>query len=277
MNILRKFREFWLGLAGRKQHPNFSTNTVEIMNLNHIWRDGDDAPIVAVAVGRMPQGHTHTGIVYREGDDGEGLHLAHLAFHLVLADEVLEKPTNCRAWKADIISVVPKIDIIDAIQVAIHCRGIIRSNPKLPYGLSYQEDGYFEITEGRAELMIPHDRKWLNCSTFVLTVFKSAGIPLIDASVWPARPDEDREWQAKLVEMLQNRASLEHIEKVRPDIGKARIRPEETAGSCLEDHLPARFEQCEQNGKILLELIDGQRSLPPRESHGPTDGLQAIR
>lgn len=246
-----------------------SGNTDEAANLDQILREGDPLPIVAVAVGTMPYGNTHAGIVYRESDDSDRLHLAHLAWHIDLRDEILEGLTHCGEWEADIICISPIIDEIDAINVAIYCRGIIRSNPDLPYGLSYNEDGYFEIIEGNAEFMIPEERRWLNCSTFVLTVFKSAGVSLVRAGEWPERPEEDSEWQEKLTMWLRKAASPEHVARVRQDIGKARIRPEETIGSCLESELPAGFRRCERNGKALIERM--RSAIPHPQSSGRGD------
>jgi hypothetical protein len=106
-----------------------------------------------------------------------------------------------------------------------------------------------------------------NCSTFVLTVFKSAGPKLVDPSDWPDRPEEDRQWQAKLARWLWPEAGCRHIKRVLPHIGRARIRPEETTGACLEGEIPANFRQCEPNGKIVLSVLDGTTRVAPRMPH----------
>jgi hypothetical protein len=96
------------------------------------------------------------------------------------------------------------------------------------------------------------------------TVFKSAGPRLIDPAGWPVRAEEDRQWQSQLVKWLWPKSGCRHIKRVLPGIGRARIRPEESTGAGLEDELPARFEQCEPNGKAILGLNGGHLSLPPR-------------
>jgi hypothetical protein len=121
-------------------------------------------------------------------------------------------------------------------------------------------------------LVLPEEKRWLNCSTFVLTVFKSAGPRLIDASGWPDRPEEDRAWQAQLVEWLSKEASPEHIARVSRDIGRARIRPEETSGACLEESLPTHFEQCEPNGKAIMQYLDKESIIPPRPTRTHQSG-----
>ena len=195
------------------------------MEFNHIWRAGDAAPTAAVAIARMSQGHTHVGIVYRERDGSDRLRLLHLAFHKVLCDDPIGAAMYCPKLRCRFLCVVPAIEEEDAINVAIYCRGIARHHPELPYGLSYIDDGCFEMTEGGAELRVPEERRWLNCSTFVLTVFKSAGPKLVDPSDWPDRPGEDRQWQAKLVRWLRPEAGCRHIKRVLPDIGRAGFAP----------------------------------------------------
>src|SRR5205823_2075618 len=115
----------------------------------------------------------------------------------------------------------------------------------------------FEVTDANVELVFPEGTGWLNCSTFVLTVFASAGPSLVDPRGWPARPREDAPWQAQLVKMVAGhpRATREHIRRIRKDVGRARIRPEEAAGATLERDLPAPFDRCEPNGKVILELM----------------------
>jgi hypothetical protein len=236
------------------------------MEFDHIWRVGDAAPTAAVAIARMPQGHTHVGIIYREGDGSDRLRLLHLAFHKILRDDPISPSMDCPELKCRFLCVVPAIEEEDAINVAIYCRGIARHHPELPYGLSYNDEGCFEVTEESAELRLPEERRWLNCSTFVLTVFKSAGPKLVDPTGWPNRPEEDRRWQAKLVRWLWPEAGCRHIKRVLPDIGRARIRPEETTGAYLEAELPAFFGQCEPNGKVILSLLDGTTRVAPRSS-----------
>ena len=233
------------------------------MNLDHLYRHGDATPTVAVAIARMPQGHMHVGILYHERDGNNAARLLHLAFHKRLEDDEVSAKMYCRKLKRSLTCIVPALEEEDAIYVAIYCRGLARHLPDVPYGLNYNSAGCFEITESGAELKLPEERKWLNCSTFVLTVFQSAGPKLIDPMGWPDRPDEDREMQRQLIKWLWPEAGCKHVKRLIPDVGRARIRPEETAGACLEDELPALFSECERNGKIVVGLVD--RRIAPSE------------
>ena len=52
----------------------------------------------------------------------------------------------------------------------------------------------------------------------------------------------------------------DHAALIERDIGCPRIRPEEVAGACLEDVLPAGFDRCESNGHFLVGLLRGART-----------------
>ena len=166
-----------------------------------------------------------SGSSTRDGDEGDRLRLLHLAFHKVLCDDPISgamygPKRNCR-----FLCAVPAIEEEDAINVAIDCRGIARHRPQLPYGLSDNDDGCFEVTEERAELRLPEERKWLNGSTFVLTVFKSAGPKLVDPADWPDRPEEDRRWQAKRVQWLWPEAGCRYIRRSYPTSAEPGFAP----------------------------------------------------
>jgi hypothetical protein len=70
--------------------------------------------------------------------------------------------------------------------------------------------------------------------------------------------------QRQLIKWLWPEAGCKHIKRIIPDVGRARIRPEETAGACLEDELPALFAQCERNGKVVVELVDHRIAVSER-------------
>ena len=115
------------------------------MNLDRVFRRGDAAPTVAVAIARMPQGH------YARGDSlpRTGWQQPRPAAPSCLRQETRRR----RREYADVLPqtqkisrIVPALEEEDAINVAIYCRGLARHLPDVPYGLSYNEDGCFEIT-----------------------------------------------------------------------------------------------------------------------------------
>jgi hypothetical protein len=120
------------------------------MNPDHVWRPGDPAPMVAIGIARMPGiNNTHTGIIYRAGDESDALRWLHLAFHLRLSDDEVVDGMHwfhggANAW-CQLLCSIPSLEVEDGINVAILCRGIARHRPEIPFGLSYDDSGYFDL------------------------------------------------------------------------------------------------------------------------------------
>jgi hypothetical protein len=201
---------------------------------------------VAVAIGRIstPPHNTHAGVIYKGGD---GLRMIHLGWHHQLHDS---------EWKygQNYAHVVPNIPQERVNAVAALRRLIRRKYPGIPYAFRLVEDVRFNTTTGN--IILSKGALGLNCSSFVLIVFLQAGVRLIQLETWEERP-EDRVWQQHLLDLLiRTNAPTEHVEAVRGEIGCARIRPEEVAGACLEDDLPASFARCRDNGQAIVNAID---------------------
>jgi hypothetical protein len=201
---------------------------------------------VAVAIGRInpPPHNTHAGVIYKDRD---GLRMIHLGWHHQLHDS---------EWRfgQNYAYVVPEVPPERANAVAALCRLIRRKQPGIPYAFRLVEDVRFEMTTG--DIVLSKGASGLNCSSFVLIVFLQAGIRLIQLETWEERP-EDREWQQYLLDLLiRTSAPSGHVEAVRTEIGCARVRPEEVAGACLEQDLPASFARCRDNGRAILNFLD---------------------
>lgn len=121
----------------------------------------------------------------------------------------------------------------------------------MPFSLSFDDDLEF-TTSGR--IILARNGKGLNCSTFVLHVFRQYGIPLVDFDTWQAR-SEDAEWHRSLVEWVKH-DDPEHAALIESEIGCARVRPEEVAGAALDNELPVSFEHCVHNGQAVLAFVD---------------------
>ena len=203
----------------------------------------ENAPVIGVAITITKGGNTHAGIVYR--DEKDKPRLLHLEFHKSLKNDPIGPDYLC----AD-----PELEIEDAEVVGGYCRQIATDNPPIWFAIHYNPHAKF--AKFKEKMAFTGDDKGLNCSTFVLTIFSSAGPRLIDTSNWPKRP-EDKAWHEKLVKFLESTdASPAHIKRVKKDIGCARIRPEEVAGACLEEVPPyAKFQACELNGQYVVAEI----------------------
>jgi hypothetical protein len=205
---------------------------------------------VAVVVCRSGNG-THAGVAYR-GPDGAA-RLLHLAFHLDLRDNDFDRV------RSRFVCVVPNLRRADLVALAGYCRRIFLTNSagRIPYNLAYEPGTTFDPDTG--DLILPSDGTGMSCATFVVHLFRSAGNPLIDLTNWPADRAGDREPQEELVRMMQTDPSpiyQAQAARIRSQIGCPRVRPEDVAGGCLEDVLPAGFEQCDSNGREILALLE---------------------
>jgi hypothetical protein len=216
--------------------PTNHNRLKDITNIN-------DAPVVGVAVTVTNERNTHTGILYR--DENDRVWLLHLRFHCSLENRDFDPSYLCAE---------PDLEPEDAEVVAGHCRSIARDNPPIWFAIHYNTRARIGEEAGRMALSM--EGKGLNCSTFVLTVFQSAGPALVDFARWPKRAS-DRAWHRHLMSMLRPRVPLWYFKKVAKDIGCARVRPEEVAGACLEDGLPVSFPQCEASGRHVLRAVEG--------------------
>lgn len=199
---------------------------------------------IAVAIQQVqPHCRMHAGLLYRDAND-DWWYL-HFAFHEILktVEYTADGTTSCATTK---------IDEADQVFLAAFCGRVSTAwqNQEIPYNLKYDPDVRFDPTTGAVSF--GPNSTGLNCATFVLAVFRSAGNPLIDATGWPADRPGDRERQTQYVEFLRQR-DVDHADVVEAEIGTPRIRPEEAAGACLEDDLPAGFAQCEPNGRYVLQ------------------------
>lgn len=196
----------------------------------------------------------HAAILYRSAE-GRPKFL-HLAWHRVLRDE------GFAGQEQEFVSVEPNLERDDRVALAAYCRRIALANMArraIPYNLRYEPGTTFDPDTG--DFLLPEGATGLSCATFVVQVFRSAGLPILDASTWPPARPKDRERQRTLIEWLRDYPDPRHRDPIQADrleaeVGCPRIRPEEVAGACLEDEIPAGFEQCEPNGCFLIGLVE---------------------
>lgn len=198
-----------------------------LCDLNVISTTGSDTTIgVAICVTNPNVPLIHAGVLYK--DPGEAHRLLHLAFHALVANDTLPDARFVYYWAR-----LP-LDADRAAALSGFCRRVAKRSPPIPYGIVYEggrlaEDGTAELS-GKAV--------GLTCATFVLSVFKSAGLDLLNLGTWPVRKD-DVVWHEHIVKMLNDvrnrhpdRISENHIMAVAQESGCARFRPEEVAAAC---------------------------------------------
>ncbi len=177
----------------------------------------------------------HCGIVFRSDNK---INVLHLEWHHSLSvSENISEFTNYIYVKSKLIGFTQQA-------VSAMCRLIVKkkSENKIPYALRYK-GGSFSNT---GILKLEETEFGLTCATFVLAVFKSCSISLIDILNWSER-EIDSCFHISVVNALERskeyfHISDEHIENVKNEIGCSRFRPEEVAISISFENIPENSE-----------------------------------
>lgn len=199
---------------------------------------------VAIAIKAVDPSQRHMGILHKGSGSQEAL-LLNLAWHHDLKNEA---PTDEYLW------IESNIHARRALQLAALCRKIWRSNDSgIPFAFSVPND-CFDTATGK--FLLGPTRFGLTCATFVIAVFRGAGIHLMKLDTWPAR-DDDVEWQRQIVKALRSRpgASNDHIEAIESEIGCVRFRPEEVAGAGMAIPPAADFTAASANADQILHRL----------------------
>jgi hypothetical protein len=210
-------------------------------------------PALAVFYLRGP-GVTHTGILHRVGTQ---LFILDLLWHERLRSGPCEDELPC---------VVPELEPEEINDVTGICRLIHQRHLErlltggflIPYAFRMGNNTRFSSVTG--DLMLG-DGLGLTCSTFVLAVFESAKVPLIDLTGWPARADDQARHQ-ELLQMMRNGipklvppADPQHVAAVAVELPCIRVRPEEAAAAGMAETVPASFSKAERGGRWILEVV----------------------
>lgn len=202
---------------------------------------------------------THAGILHR---DKKRLWKLHLCWHEMLVSQPCGDNGPC-CVQPDLLE--EETNDVTAMCRLIHDR--LQTGWQIPYAFKFDRNAYFSNVTG--ELFLP-EGAGLSCSTFVLTVFASAGIHLVDVTDWQKRPEDIARHNSLLEKMSEGipefhipPAHPEHVEKVRAEVQCIRVRPEEAAATGLFDESGVRMQELERQGKWVLHACDPRRFPPP--------------
>lgn len=204
---------------------------------------------LAVAVGYTSRTQLHAGILYKYK---ESIKCVHLAFHYYFENQELDKAKFAQNW------VEPNIPVLrqEAMADMLYIIGKRNAERGIPYGLMYKDTTF----AGDGKLLLGDDEIGLTCATFVLAVFKSLGITLVQVGDWVSRTG-DEVWQKSVIETLvdyMNKrgwsdADIEvYTKKIEAEVGCARFRPEEVAVSTMFSHHPGTQEVIVEAAKCML-------------------------
>ena len=129
---------------------------------------------------------------------------------------------------------------------------------RIPYAFRYTNKARINRATGEVQLV---DGLGMSCSTFVLAVFQSVEIRLVDMATWKARADDITRHEQLLQKMrdgipdFADPAPPAHIALVARETTCLRVRPEEVAATGMINDLPATFEQLETAGTWIMSEI----------------------
>ena len=207
------------------------------------------ADTIGVVICRTDQGNLHAGMLYVDENDIECV--LHLGWEDYLGTDWGSKSgLSHQLWAS------PPIDETRLDSIAGLCQLILerhKKDRKFPYALQFLGSHFSE--DGR--LVVGDGARGLTCATFILAVFRSFGIDLIDEESWECRREED----LKFLLWLSSRPgiALDHFSILRSEVNKGakRIQPHEVLQACTqgEDELPVDFASVQRSSYRLLERL----------------------
>lgn len=204
-----------------------------------------------VILERLKSDWTHIGFLYRIADSDA--YVLHLWGHRKLLHEPPREGQFC---------VLCEIEPVRLPSLAAFARRLYRKNKNqgIPYAFSSPDQDWFSA-EG--SLLLGPERLGLTCGNFVLALYRSAGLPLVQLDTWPPRED-DSAWQQSVLEEWApaiaeaKTKTQEHFSQVRNEIGTVRCRPAEIGGAALASEFPCAFDTA------VKLAVDVERALPAR-------------
>ena len=204
---------------------------------------------IAVVVSRTRHETLHAGVAF-QAESGE-FFLFHQAFHYRTLREPLHQGLGGLGgpWRIS----TPPTSLVRATAIAEFWEFVAAIGEPIGYALRYDPDAHFDNETG---LLVLPNGVGLSCSTFVLALFNSVRLPLIDTTGWPNNRPEDVIAQQELIRLLNKvRADESHLLAVRQEIGCERIRPEEVGGAAEQTAIPVQFSIAGPAGERIRQNL----------------------
>lgn len=210
----------------------------------------DKEQYISVVLVQSQKDQRHCGIAYKFANN---CNVIHLSWHYDLKNE------SDMSEFQDYCAIVSQLDDYRQYAVCAMC-DLIKDETNIPYGIFYLNTVFSK--EGK--LCLGGGEVGLTCATFVLAVFRTSKIDLLDISTWLPR-EEDSEFQSNILYylndgLIKGKVSKDHFDRVKKDVGCARFRPEEVAissGFKFED-MPVKYEMLKEISIRLSELVNSK-------------------
>ena len=183
----------------------------------------------------------HIGVLYHL-DDG-AVRMCHLGWNWDLR---LDRPTSNYMWGKSGLDGYTKHFLAAQFDL------IGKANPNaIPYGL----DAYGDCFDSDGNYLPLPIGKGMTCASFIVSVFRTLRIPLINEASWPKGRDSDKAWGLFVIKLLESDPSVpvEHIKALKRDIAEvSRFRPAEVVAALMTDDAPLAFADAERMANAIL-------------------------
>lgn len=138
--------------------------------------------------------------------------------------------------------------------LSVLCDKISTTRPQIPYGL---DRSGIHIDKETGKVIPGKPGKGLTCATFILALFDTYRIRLLDEIQWPANANQA--WQNYIYELMcdeRSRVPEDHREALKNDIGGSRrFTPAEVVGASTENSWPVGFKKARRLAeKVAAEI-----------------------
>lgn len=202
---------------------------------------GPPAGEVVLAVATSGPGW-HIGVLHRRRANGVAS-VVHLESHHKLRNvSPNDKAFLGGAW------ISPGLDPVHASSIAARCRAVAKKyqDGALPYGFRYATS----LFDDGGSLQLGMGEVGLTCATFVLALYKSLGLELLDLASWHSR-SEDQAFRERIIRDLEANKRSEHAAVLRNEPQCARYRPTEVAGASVEQNRPVHFDSAVELSMVI--------------------------
>ncbi|HAS6964510.1 TPA: hypothetical protein I7303_10645 [Vibrio parahaemolyticus] len=208
---------------------------------------------VGVALAQYKGEQNHIAILFHSD---EGVMLLHVGDH---KQNLLEAPSSKYTW----LDLGEDFHPIRKQVILAHIQHIALENrdTDIRYGLDH---AVYCLDPETGKLNSNYDSSiGFTCATFVVEVFLSCGVKLIDWDSWPSADEVHTSFQKKVYSYLEylhsqnpERVTIEYLKAQQGNIGKSRFLPQEIAAS-IHSSEPSKKEDIDENASsIHVQLTD---------------------
>lgn len=197
----------------------------------------DDLNYVGIAL-RLFGSQPHVGVLYRKSENE--VIFCHLATHHDLRKDQLniEYFWNACQWLDD--------DDINGPVVAARFDSL-KQQSQIPYGFAFEPACFDNNLEYQAMPI----GMGLTCASFIIAIFHSLELPIINLDTWKSRP-EDETWQREIVQRLMS-INFEAARTAAMHVGSFRYKPEEVASAATAAKVPVDYNFAVSRAKGVLD------------------------